>query len=104
VRVAFSATRGPRNTLRNIHVKGSFVPKRTPRLVHLGWEAQVRRGASWYAICPIGASVTVRRGKFSGACKLAGLKTMLRFRLRYTAGLDSPFLGAISKARTAKLR
>jgi hypothetical protein len=104
VRVAFTATRGPRSTLRNIHVTGSFLPKRTPRLVHLTWEAQVRRGAPWYAICPVGASVTVRQGTFSGGCKLAGLKSTLRFRLRYTAGPGSPFLGAISKARTAKLR
>jgi hypothetical protein len=44
------------------------------------------------------------RGKFSDGCKPAGLKSTLRFRLRYTAGPGSPFLGAISKARSAKLR
>jgi hypothetical protein len=104
VRVSFTASAGPRGTLRDIHVTGTFLPKRTPRLVHLTWEAQVSRSSPWYAVCPVGASVTVRKGKFSGGCRLAGLKRTLRFRLRYTPGPGSPFLGTISPAHTAKLR
>jgi hypothetical protein len=104
VRVSFTASRGPRNTLRDIHATGTFSPKRTPRLVHLTWEAQVTKGGPWYAICPVGAAITVHRGKIDGTCKLGGLKRALHFRLRYTAGPGSPFLGAISPARTASLR
>jgi hypothetical protein len=104
ITAAFSATGGPRGTLQNIRVAGTFAPKRTPRLVHLTWEAQVSRTSPWYAICPVGASVTVRKGRFTGGCKLAGLKRNLRFRLRYTPGPGSPYLGTISAAHTAKLR